>query len=320
MTTTNHITPTGFEVVTGPTPAIRSNVDVFDIDGTIVRVESQHLDTVPAAHASLDSATDLAWQESTGSVDLGFLNVASNNLALQQAAEELAQSVVTTEQGPRVLRIEPAWEVDSFRWPQIVDQLLSQHATLIDDMSQAILANLQPTRCRIGLCSTHPREGKSTIAICLARWAALTGRRTLLIDADVENPQLTVKSGLRPNISWRQAIQLDLPLSEILVRSAETGLVVMPARPGHRPPIHEKALNELCDMVFQLKYEFDVVIIDLGTVENICAHGTEGMDLVDTMLVIRDQSRTSNGQALESRQVLKNLGMNQTSIAENFAR
>jgi MinD-like ATPase involved in chromosome partitioning or flagellar assembly len=197
---------------------------------------------------------------------------------------------------------------------------LNTHQQLFDQIGGRLLSDLQPTRARIGVCSTFPREGKTTIATCLARWAALSGKRTLLIDADIERPKMTVMCGLDCTFGWQSILDADIPASETMIRSIESGLVFMPSRAGAVPVITDKAIDRMSMITFQMKYEFDVVVIDMGTIDNICAHGTQGMDIVDAMLVTRDPSRTSVGQMMDTRRVLKNIGIGTTYVAQNFAR
>lgn len=252
-------------------------------------------------------------------VTMGIGDVVQNNSVFQQIAKDMGDTKVggTDDQaGP--LNIRASWEVDRFRWPRLAKRFLISQPALFNQIGGSLLQAMEPTRSRIGICSTHRREGKSTIAICLARWAALQGKRALVIDADVENPQLTIMSGLNTSFGWKSALNNDIPLSEIMVRSSESSLVMIPAYPLGRPRIYEKSLDRLATITFQLKYEFDLVVIDTGTIENICVHGKEGMDLFDRMLIVRDSTRTSVGQLMETKQILKNLGIARTSVAENF--
>ncbi|MGI9517705.1 MAG: tyrosine-protein kinase family protein [Pirellulaceae bacterium] len=292
----------------------------------IVRVDAASIVTPTDPHLETDELQDTtdqafaAWADGTGTIEMGIGNVVENNAALQQAAEEMAGTYtsVPVETGP--LKIKPAWEVDYFPWPRIARRLLSTHHALFDQIGSQILGDLQPTRSRIGICSTFPREGKTTLAICLARWAANSGKRTVLIDADVERPQMTAMTGLDCVHGWRSILELDMPISETMIRSVENGLTFIPNPLGSRPLAQEKVLAGLATIAFQLKYEFDVVIIDLGKIDNVCAHGTSDMDLVDATLITRDPSQTSVGQMMDTRRVLGNIGMTRTYVAQNFAR
>ncbi len=318
-TTRQNRSPSGQDTQ-DPNPVIQIGQRVIRIDPASHQSASpphcppDQFDSPPQQRAAV-------WQLGSGTIEMGIGNVVDNNEALAAA---LASDVAGTETSIPVpvgpLNLKPAWEVDYFRWPRLARRLLKMHFDLFEQIGQHLLEQMQPTRRRIGICSTFPREGKTTLAICLARWAALTGKRALLIDADVDRPHLTNGSGLDIGFGWRNCLDSDMPLSEVMIRSVETGLTFMPASTSAEPCIHHKILDRLCTITFQMKYEFDLVIIDLGTIESICVHGTEGMDLVDSVLIARDPSRTSVGQMMDTRTVLHNLGMAQTFVAQNFAR
>ncbi|MDG2011872.1 MAG: hypothetical protein P8J33_00105 [Pirellulaceae bacterium] len=289
------------------------------IDSAVKRdVESPHVPLENIAMAALETpATATAWNEGVGVVEMGWGNVVENNQAFQQAAQEAAARAPEVAQ-PR--KIQPAWEVDYFRWPRLARKLLQTHPELFDQIGEQVLGDLQSTRSRIGVCSTFQREGKTTLATCLARWAALQGKRTLLIDADIERPKMTLMCGLSMTFGWQSLLETDIPASEAMVRSVESGLVFLPSRVNTQPLICNKSIDRLSMITFQMKYEFDVVVIDMGTIDNICAHGDPHMDVVDSMLVTRDPSRTSLGQVMDTRRVLENQGVKKSYVAQNFTR
>ena len=53
------------------------------------------------------------------------------------------------------------------------------------------LSNEEASCKIIGITSSLPNEGKSTIASALAQASAMSGARTLLVDCDIRNPSLT---------------------------------------------------------------------------------------------------------------------------------
>ena len=74
----------------------------------------------------------------------------------------------------------------------IVDAPFSAFAEAIRSVKVAI--DLSPTVAGgkiIGFTSSMPSEGKSSIAVAVARLASQTGARTLLVDCDLRNPSLS---------------------------------------------------------------------------------------------------------------------------------
>ncbi|MCP4080734.1 MAG: hypothetical protein P8J91_01330 [Pirellulaceae bacterium] len=289
------------------------------IDPAVQRsMESPHVRLENIAMAALEAPpTSTSWNEGVGVVEMGLGNVVENNQAFQQAAQEAS---VQAPEGVISRKIQPAWEVDYFRWPRLARRLLQTHQELFDQIGDQVLGDLQSTRSRIGVCSTFQREGKTTLATCLARWSALQGKRTLLIDADIERPKMTLMCGLSLTFGWQSLLETDIPASEAMVRSVESGLVFMPSRVNTQPLISNKSIDRLSMITFQMKYEFDVVVVDMGTIDNICAYGDPDMDVVDAMLVTRDPSRTSLGQVMDTRRVLENQGVKKSYVAQNFTR
>ena len=74
-----------------------------------------------------------------------------------------------------------------------------------DDVAQKTtfekhLAKRKPCRV-VMVASSEPNEGKSTVALALARTIALSGNRVLLIDCDLRKPSVHKMVGIEPN-SW----------------------------------------------------------------------------------------------------------------------
>lgn len=75
----------------------------------------------------------------------------------------------------------------------------------------------------LAITSAMPGEGKSTLSACIARDAARSGQRTLLIDCDLRRsslhtvfdvePQFTLVDVLEKRLPWRDAIWVDEPSS-----------------------------------------------------------------------------------------------------------
>jgi succinoglycan biosynthesis transport protein ExoP len=148
----------------------------------------------------------------------------------------------------------------------VVDEPLSSFAEafrsikVAADISGAIKVNKV-----VGVTSTVPREGKSTVSSNLAELIAHAGKRVILVDADLRNPTLTrslaqeATSGLLEvlggKIDFRQAIYTD----------TETGLAFLPAVIESRL-VHSNeilASDAFKRLIDGLRNSYDYVIVDL---------------------------------------------------------
>lgn len=81
----------------------------------------------------------------------------------------------------------------------------------------------------IGITSARPAEGKTTLAISLARVAAQAGSRVLLVDADIRRPAVASTLGLKPGRGLIEVLRGEVPLDAALIRDEASGMMVLPA-------------------------------------------------------------------------------------------
>lgn len=114
----------------------------------------------------------------------------------------------------------------------------------------------------IGVVSTLPGEGKTTLAVNLAQVLA-AGRRTLLIDADLRNPGASRMLGLSTRPGLVEALTEGLPLSQ--ARAEQGALHILPAA-AHRPISHSAELLTSAAMARLLQEagrDYDYILLDL---------------------------------------------------------
>ena len=145
----------------------------------------------------------------------------------------------------------------------VVDRPMSMIAESMRSLLLSIERNSHGTGPRIvGIASARPGEGKTTLAVCLARVAAISGRRTLLIDGDIRRPRVAQMLGLTPKVGLVDVLSGEWPLKDAVLQDERSGAWVLPtmARPYKHAQINsEEALRLLMSRLVEF---FDLVIID----------------------------------------------------------
>ena len=162
-------------------------------------------------------------------------------------------------------------------------------------------------------------EGRTTLALCLARCAAQAGVATALVDADLENPQLGSQLGMETPCSWLEVVAGTSPLSEAGVSSLEDGLTLFPLT--NSEDLETPAGDEPLTAVLRaIATHFPLVIVDTGPMVSDDRHPfASGDDCpIDTAIVVRDLRNTTEKKALATAQLLQRRGVPAVGIAENF--
>ncbi|TCU76724.1 succinoglycan biosynthesis transport protein ExoP [Bradyrhizobium sp. R2.2-H] len=131
-------------------------------------------------------------------------------------------------------------------------------------VSAWLQANVRQTKV-IGITSTLPAEGKSTVAANLAALMADAGRRVVLIDADLRNPSLARSLLPRPQAGWLEVISGELDLTDVTGREPTTGLALLPLLLTEAPVHSDEILASqgFRDLLERLRQSYDYVIVDL---------------------------------------------------------
>ncbi|WFR97737.1 polysaccharide biosynthesis tyrosine autokinase [Rhizobium tumorigenes] len=191
------------------------------------------------------------------------------------------------------------------------------HSAFAETMRSAkISADLQGTEGRskvIGIISTLPGEGKSTIAVNFAELLAMQGARTLLIDADLRNPGATRSLGQHAKDGLLEVLIGQVPMSEAILTDTTTSLTFLPAVSKRRVPhspelLVSPAMTRLLD---EAKEHFDYIVIDLPPIGPV-VDARAMSPLLDAVLMVVEWGRTS-------RQVVRNKLMNEARLYDKCA-
>ena len=117
----------------------------------------------------------------------------------------------------------------------------------------------------IGITSSLPREGKSTVASNIAELIAHGGRKVILIDADLRNPTLSYKLAPKADIGLLEVLGGKAEFREAIYIDNQSGLAFLPAviesRLAHSSEIvASEVFRQLID---GLRKSYDYIIVDL---------------------------------------------------------
>ncbi|MBO9553272.1 polysaccharide biosynthesis tyrosine autokinase [Cellulomonas sp.] len=123
------------------------------------------------------------------------------------------------------------------------------------------LDSTDPVRAFV-VTSTVPREGKSTTSVSLALALADTGRRVLLVDADLRRPAVARICGLEGEVGLTTILARKATLADVRQPWGIEGLDVVTA--GRVPPNPTQLIDSVAIAAFleEAKATYDMVIVD----------------------------------------------------------
>jgi exopolysaccharide transport family protein len=190
----------------------------------------------------------------------------------------------------------------------VLNQPNSAFCEAIRSLRHAVDAHWRAGRGRVVMmASALPAEGKSAISSNLALYYALTGQRTLLIDADMRRASLTrtVLQGGR-QLGLLECLAQGAPVESGILRDGQTGLCFLPASGGVRggKPVPELLEGRtFVDAIERLRKQFDVIVIDCPPLLPVIDARIIA-DHVDQIIFIAEWRKTEREQAKRALRLL----------------
>lgn len=165
--------------------------------------------------------------------------------------------------------------------------------------------------------SAMPGEGKTTTAANLALAMADSGRRTLLVDADLRNPSVARTLGMEGSVGLTTVLLGEAEVHDVIQPWGSHGMDVLPAGPVPPNPSELLGSAPMEALLTQLVREYDFVLIDSPPVVPVIdAVVIERMTGGLLMVVGVDQTRKKD-LAAALRQ-LDTVGAKVSGFARNF--
>lgn len=184
----------------------------------------------------------------------------------------------------------------------VVDHPFSRFAETLRNIKVSIdVARLTREIKVIGIVSSLPKEGKTTVAANFAQLIALTGHRTVLIDGDLHTRSLTRELAPNAKSGLVEALSDPASLGYHVQRSRETGLDFLPSVVASRmvnsaDVIGSKAMAELLKV---LREHYEYIVIDLAPVMPVADSKAVSL-LIDAMVYVIEWGQTTRSALQES--------------------
>jgi len=218
---------------------------------------------------------------------------------------------------------QPSLRIDAVAWPEASERLCRVAGEQIKRVADAIQTAAQSGSRLVGLAGFSLSEGCTTVLLALARRLVEVGCKTLLLDADVVNPGLPERLGLKVDFGWRDVALGQIALAEAVAESDHESLALLPYCASHAQEAVDLPQNEAIDCVLaRLREHYGLVLADLGS--SLTAGGRNGVlagelaKRMDLVLTVQDVRATSAPRLAMLRQHIRRLGVAEAGVIENF--
>ncbi|WFU79643.1 polysaccharide biosynthesis tyrosine autokinase [Bradyrhizobium sp. CIAT3101] len=184
----------------------------------------------------------------------------------------------------------------------VIDHPFSRYAETMRNIKVSIdLARLSREVKVIGIVSSLPKEGKTTVSANFAHLTAFTGKRVLLIDGDLHTRSLTKELDPTAKSGLLEALKSPQSVGHHIRRSAETGLDFLPSFAVTRMvnSADIMASKAMADLLTLLRNEYDYIVIDLAPVMPV-TDAKAISHLIDAYIYVIEWGRTTRTALQES--------------------
>lgn len=189
---------------------------------------------------------------------------------------------------------------------EIVDRPTGTYSEAIRGLQMGLrLSNVDRTPRIIVVTSAVPAEGKTTTALSLARHAALSGKKAVLVDGDLRRPSIRNMTELpETQFDLIDLLQGTCSLESALISDPRTSLALLPAVRGVRNAPDLLESQAMRNLLKSLSQTYEVVIVDSAPI--LPVNDTRILaQLADAMLFVVRWEKTPRGAAHDAVKALR---------------
>jgi polysaccharide biosynthesis transport protein len=118
----------------------------------------------------------------------------------------------------------------------------------------------------VAVTSALPDEGKTTISMCLARVAAMSGQRVLVVDCDLRKQSINDVIDIETDVGILQVLAGEAPWRAAIVRDPNSDAHVLPVATSGFTPRDVFGSEAMERLVGELRAHYDLVVLDCAPI------------------------------------------------------
>ena len=126
------------------------------------------------------------------------------------------------------------------------------------------LSNVDDPPRTVLVTSSLPQEGKTTLSVSLCTFAATSGQRVILVDADLRHPSVHRDFAARHEHGLVEYLAGERELDEVIIENEEAGFSYLPVKRQTANPTDLLGSRKMRDLLAVLRERYDFVVIEFG--------------------------------------------------------
>lgn len=169
----------------------------------------------------------------------------------------------------------------------------------------------------VAVTSALPDEGKTTISMCLARVAAMSGQRVCVVDCDLRKQSINDVIDVETDVGILQVLAGEAPWEAAIVRDPLSEAHVLPVAASGFTPRDVFGTEAMSKLIDDLRANYDLVILDCAPILAV-AETRVVVAKADTTVLIARAGRTPIGAMRAAAQQTEAANGHVLGIALNY--
>ncbi|MGE0829406.1 MAG: GumC family protein [Hyphomonadaceae bacterium] len=169
----------------------------------------------------------------------------------------------------------------------------------------------------VAVTSALPDEGKTTVSLCLARVAALSGQKVLLIDCDLRRRSLKDVLGLEPPLGLLQVLSGEANWRQTIYVDEASGMHLLPLKDSSFTPQDVFGSDGMVKLLNELRGAYDLIVMDCAPVLAV-AETRVVVSMADASVVVARWEKTPVRAVRSALAQIQSAGANVIGVVLNY--